>query len=289
MGLNGTVVTQTTTYYDPTSKTWTTTLPAGIPATGVFWSTDTSYVLSTSGWVSESNGLKGGNLTFNSDGSAIITDSASGANFKLEITATDIAGQTITQAAVPNLDSTWPTNPSAGNFPAGSLLYHLVVTTLTGAYKIENNSGDFSSSWGTRNGLIADTGWGHSIDSNDNSNWYFANFVSGGSTVDIYQQPVTNDTPTGARVKIGSGTYTKSILYGQEIVEINVPTGLRTQYKLGSNPIFAIIFGTISRGGHDVPGVDYSGGGYALNSIAMQFLQSQKVAAKTSGAVSAQW
>ena len=95
---------------------------------------------------------------------------------------------------------------------------------------------------------------------------FYAKFVSGGTTVDFYQQ---QNTP----LKIGSGSYAIVTVSGQQILEITIPAALRSQYKMTGNPIYGIVNGVVSSGKHNVPGVDYSNSMPAFNSVVSQYLQ----------------
>jgi hypothetical protein len=271
LAADGVNLTETYTYYDPSTRIWSTTLPTGIPANLFAGSAD--YYLTASGWVSGTagNGPQDISIAFNSDGTATISNKIDGSSAHWAVTSTDISGQSL--SAMASGISSWPILTTAGNFPSGSIRYVWTWTNLNDSYDVWS---DGSVSGVTTLDQIPGTVQSVYLDADDPIYSYYARFVSGGTTVDIYQTAVTvQGNYTGTPVKIGSGTYALITVSGQRILEITIPTSLRTQYRLESNPIFGVVpSGLIYRGTHSVPGVEYTNGpGTTLNGIAIQYLQ----------------
>ena len=261
LAADGVTLSNINTYYDGASKTWTTSLPSGAP-TDLFQQNNLSYVLTASGWVTNSNGTQGYSLAFNADGTATITTTIDGARSNIAITSTDISGQTI--SAMP---SSWPAWPVAGVFPSGSIRYDMIWTNLNDEYTLDNGAtvpaGTTLAQVPTFNGQI-------SINAFTDC---YAKFVAGSTTVDFYQYPTSGQTSQA--VKIGSGSYGFTIVSGQQILEIIIPPALRTQYGLGGNPIYGVVNGVVWSGWHSVPGLDPSANDGSCNSVAISYIQGQ--------------
>ena len=269
---DATTLTDTYTYYDPTSKAWTATIPTAYPAT-LFTGNGKLYLNST-GWVTGSDNPQNYSATFNSDGTVTVSSKiVGGKNGQITLSSTDVSGQLI--SAVGSSLTQWPVN-SASPFPAGSKQYNMVWTNLNDSYDL-----DTGGTMGTATSLSQVTTGSQTVyihTGNGNGNFY-AQFTGGG--VSFYQS--AQNSPG---VLIGSGSYAISTVSGQQILEITIPSALRTQYKLGGNPILAIVGGILYEGTHNQPGIDYNNGGYSWNSVAVQFLQSSLTAI---GSVTAHW
>jgi hypothetical protein len=270
LAANGANLAETYTYYDSAARTWSTTPPSGMPTT--LYGGTSDYHLTAAGWVigTVGGGAQDHTVADNVDGTATVTNTISGARANWAVTATDISGQPITSTAS-TISPWWTILTTAGNFAAGSIRFDSIWTDLNESY---NLWGSDVVSGVTSLDLIPSTLPNIYLDSYDAAYSYSVQFVSGGTTVDVYQ---TNRT-TGPPVKIGSGTYafyTTTAAFGQQrILEITIPANLRTQYKLESNPIYSTVGSVIYRGDHALPGLNYTGGpGNAFNLIAIQQLQ----------------
>ncbi|GEM_PF-3372009 len=269
LATDGVSLTGAYTYYDPAPATWTTTRPTGYPATLFAYGTD--YYLTASGWVSGGDGPQNSTFASNSDGSATLTNKTNSSAFKLTVTAIAISGQTI--AAQGAGTAWWPILSTAGVFPTGSIRYDMTWTNLSDSYTLWG-SNLIPLPTGTTLDQVPSYMQQVYVDSNNHSINYSAKFLSTGSTVEFYQQTmVSGQTTQPTPVLIGSGSYAIVTVSGQQILEITIPSALRTQYKLGGNPIFSIVGGAIYGGSHEVPGVSYSNDDKGANSIAVQHLQ----------------
>lgn len=182
------------------------------------------------------------------------------------MTSTDVSGQTIAAQGA-SLDD-WIFKSTAGVFPSGSIRYLMSMTNITDSYELWSDS-LFGST--TTLSQIPSTNNSIYVESSNDQNYnYYALFVNGGTTVDFYQQP---NGSTSSALKIGSGSYAYITIHGQEILEITIPPTLRSQYKLGGNPIYGTINGIVYEGDHDLPGVNYDSGGTGWNGVAIQHLQ----------------
>lgn len=243
-------------YYDRATKTWTTTQPAGLPADAFG---DADFNLTSTGWVYVADAPGNYSPVFNDDGTATLNGKVGGRSMKLAATSIDLSGQPITNAS-------WPLVAGAGPFPAGSVGYKLTFTGLTDSYSLWA-SNSLPSSFTSLTQVPA-LGWDAWIESSSDLYYYQASLVSGGTTVDIIQQSYASGEP----VKIGTGSYAITAVLGQQVLEVTIPAALRTQYRLGSNPIFGIVNGVVYGGVHEVAGVSNSEDG-GFNLVAAQHLQ----------------
>jgi hypothetical protein len=262
LAANGVNLAETfTSYLDPVSKTWSTTAPSGFPT-----NTNSDYTLTATGWVQGIDNPSNYVITFNADGSANLSNSSSGASALITISPVDVTGQAISLQGLSG--AILVAAPTV--FPAGSLRYDMVWNQLSNGYSLWDSYGN---SLGTDLTLIpgmflVGTGMQAYIDSSS-VNSYFAQFVGGASTVvNIYQQGTT--TP----ILIGTATYSITTVNSKQILEISIPSALRTQYSLGDNPIFALApTNFIALGGHSTIGISNSNGKGGFNEIAINHIK----------------
>lgn len=250
-----------TSYLDPVSKVWSATAPANFPTLQTLQS---DYVLTATGWQLNLNMPSDFTMAFNTDGSATISNAASGESGQITLSAVDVSGQ-----AIPPIG--FPLVAGAGAFPAGSLRYDMTWNTLVGYYALWDSWGN---SLGTDLTLIpgqfstATQFNSVPIDSNS-ATQYTAQFIGGASNVvNIYQMGTTMPT------LVGTATYSIVTVLGRQILEIDIPAALRTQYSLGNNPIFALApTGYIYRGDHSLPGPNYLNDKGGYNEIAINHIK----------------
>jgi hypothetical protein len=212
--------------------------------------------------VSAPDGPNGATVTFNSDGSASLTNPTVGLSSKITVTSVDISNQSIA-VGYPKY-SDWPISTSGNLFPSGSIRYDIVDTPLNDNYSIWWNTGvttTLASVPSTNAGTYI------SIDSPSSTNYYCTLSTTSNSAA-IYAQSIS--VPT----QIGTATWAITTVYGQQILEVSIPTAVRTQYQLGGNPIVAIINGSAWIGSHAFANVtDNGGGGVLINKTALDFLK----------------
>lgn len=247
------------TYLDPITKSWITTKPTGFPTQ------NTAYALTSTGWVTILDNASDHTMTFNADGTASLKAAAYGGDAKISLTQTDVSGQQIPANALRGAPLI--TNPAV--FPAGSLRYDLAWTQISDDYKLWDTVGPAGS---TLTSLPSSTNFFY-VEGNSLTYYYNAQFVGGGSNVVNIYQGLQNSTAQSTL--IGTATYTISTVRTQQILEISIPTSLRTAYNLGGNPIFASApNGYIMEGVHDFPGATSNGtNGGSFNKIAMDHIQ----------------
>jgi hypothetical protein len=282
MGLatDGVNLTDVFSYYDSPSHLWTATRPTALPSN--LFANRTSYFLTTSGWVSGSSGPQNFTTAFNTDGSATITNKIDSSSLKMAFSSTNVSGQTITSQGAEL--SRWPVLTTAAAFPTGSIRYDMTWTNLGDSYALWASSVIPGVTAVSQVPLSVPQGY---LDSSEQNYSYSLQFQSTGNTVNFYQTPNSGTSPTP--VLIGSGSYAIITVSGQQILEVTVPPALRTQYKLGGNPIYGVApNGTVYEGSHEVPGITYSNVGTTWNSVAIQYLQNCLSAALI-GAVTATW
>lgn len=266
LAADGVSLTETIEWYlNPVSKQWQTTAPAGFPTQGDL--NNYYYVLTSSGiWQAGNDGVSDAVVSFNSDGTANISSKTTPDVSKITMASVNLAGSAI--SSLEYYSSVIVPNP--GVFPAGSLGYTSTWTNLTNDYSLWDAYG---SSLGTDlnsipNMFIDGNGMQVYIDSNNFNISFYAQFVGGASNVvNFYMWSSLATLPT----KLGTtSTYSITSVNGQSILEIEIPSDLRTQYKLGNNPIFAYnsVKGYVMQGDHGAIGAtDYSEGnaGYSFN------------------------
>lgn len=262
LAANGSNLTETNTFYlDPITRSWTSTRPAGFPTDNA------DYGLTTNGWVLMSDGPTDDTVTFNADGSANIMTPVTGGNARITLAQVNVAGQAISTYGLDGAPLI--TNPAP--FPAGSLRYDLTWNQLSDDYNLWDQMGGMGTDLSLIPGRFA-AGSGMQADLNTNNNntsSFYAQFVGGASNVvNIYQRGA-------APVLVGTATYAITTVRGMQILEISIPSALRTQYSFADNPIFALApTGFIMYGGHSFPGATDNDGGGLYNEIAMNHIRS---------------
>jgi len=247
-----------TSYLDPVSKVWSTTAPANFPPQ------QGDYVLTATGWLLNQDNPSNYTMAFNTDGSATISNAVTGESAQITLSAVDVSGQ-----AIPPIG--FPLVPGAGTFPAGSLRYDMTWNTLVGYYALWDSWGNsLGSDLTLIPGQFSTTSQYNSVPIDSNSaNQYTAQFIGGASNVvNIYQMGTAMPT------LVGTATYAIVTVLGRQILEIDIPAALRTQYSLGNNPIFAVApTGFIYHGDHSLPGISFSNGKGGYNEIGVNHIK----------------
>jgi hypothetical protein len=250
------LMTAVPTYFIKTTGQWSSTAPAN----GYNPASSGGYDLASTGWVVSQNGPNGSSVVFNADGTATISNPTTGKQSKISVTSVDISNQSIA-AGYPKYSS-WPITTSGNLFPSGSMRYDIVDTVVNDSYSIWWNSGVTTTITGVPTSSVSIF-----IDSRSSTN-YYCTLAATGNSASIYAQTGT------ATSLIGTTTWAIATVSGQQILEVAIPSAIRTQYLLGGNPIVAIVNGTAWVGSHPLPNVtDYSGGGTLLNKTALDFLK----------------
>jgi hypothetical protein len=204
-------------------------------------------------------------IVFNADSSANITNTVTGESAQITVSSVNVAGQPI---STQGLDGAILLT-TAGVFPAGSLRYDMTWNTLIGSYSLYDSYGN---TLGTDVALIPDkflTTQGNTVYIDSNSiDEFYAKFIGGTSNVvNIYK---SWSSPT----LVGTATYSIATVIGKQILEINIPQALRTQYSLGNNPIFSLApTGFVYHGDHSTPGISYTNGNGGYNDIAINHIK----------------
>ena len=267
-------LTETWSYWDQTNKAWTATRPSGLPA-GTF-NNGSDYYLTSSGWINGSSNAQAYTISFNTDGTAVITNTYDGSQAKITVTSTDISGRTVSTALANTPASIFPINSTAPVLPAGSIRYTMIFDQLTDSYDAWDY-GSIGTSVTTLSSVptIFADGNGTSqqvyIDSNSINSYFYALFGSGNS-INIYQQAYTG-TSLSTPTLIGTTTWAYKTASGQQLLVITIPQALRTQYKLGWDPFFAVINGVVKQGGYQIGGqTSYTNGGTSYNKTVADFI-----------------
>ena len=259
ISFTGSVMSNTASYFNKATGTWSTTAPAGVIISP-------NYALTTTGWVQEASDSPGGyGMVFNADGTATITSPTDGSQRSVTLTSTDLSSKSI--ASSYSKSNHWPLkNGGAALFPAGSVLFNVVLTPLTDIYELWNQLGT-ATSIASAPATIGNV----SVDSVSSTNFY-CTFDTTGNTATIHAQP------SGSTISstIGTATWATTTVHGQQILEISIPSALRVQNQLGGNPILSVLNGLVWEGSHSAPNViDYSSGGLLLNKTALDFMVTQ--------------
>lgn len=260
LAADGATLTNTTvSYYDRASNTWTSTLPAGFPANN-----STDFTLSSGGvWISEPDGPQGFTVVFNADGTARLTNPASGEIIDVSVNPVNISGQAISAS---DLDGSLLTATSAV-YPSGAVKYNLTITSLADSYQVWGSYFQLTTLASVPAAFAESSTNGNDIyiESPSRTEYFFGKFADG-TNVNIYRN--TNTSQTAPQL-IGTATAATVAVSGQQILEISIPAALRTSYSLSSNPIFAVVNGIVMQGVHSFAGVDQNKGGSMLNDIAI--------------------
>ena len=265
MGLKADGVTMTraiVSYYDRTSKTWRSTPPAGFPTNN-----SVDYALSAAGtWVVD-DGPEGYTVVFNSDSTATVTSPATGEIITIAFTSDNLSGQTILTTGTDGA----PLLSTAGLYPAGSSKYNIAISSTTDSYSLWSNNSQRTSLAAVPAAYAEDgTGSTFSIESPDRTAYFYGKFVAGSTTsVNVYRGIDNSPSPAAF---VGTATAATKTVLGQQILEITIPAGLKTTYKL-SNTIFAVVGGVVLEGAHYLPGLDANRGGSLLNNVAINHLK----------------
>jgi hypothetical protein len=265
LAADGVSLTETIEWYlNPVSKQWQTTAPAGFPTQGD--QNNYYYVLTSSGvWQAGNDGISDTVISFNSDGSANISSKTTSGVSKITMASVNLAGTPV--SSLEYYSSMLVPSPTV--FPTGSLGYTTTWSNLTNDYSLWDGYGnalgtDLNS---IPNMFIDGNGMHVYIDSNNFNTSFYAQFIAGASNVvNFYMWSSLATSPTKLAT---TSTYSITTVNGQSILEIAIPPDLRTQYKLGNNPIFAYnsVKGYVMQGDHTAIGAtDYSeGNGYSFN------------------------
>lgn len=265
MGLKADGVTMTraiVSYYNRATKTWISTPPVGFPT-----SNSVDYVLSPAGtWVVD-DGPEGYTVVFNSDGTARITSPATGEIITVAFTSDNLTGQTILTTGTDGA----PLLSTAGLYPAGSTKYNIAISSTTDNYSLWGNNSQLTSLAAVPAAYAEDgTGSSFSIESPDRTAYFYGKFVAGSTTnVNVYRGIDNSPSPA---VLVGTATAATNTVLGQQILEITIPAGLKSTYKL-SNTIFAVVGGFVLEGAHYLPGLEANRGGSMLNNVAVNHLK----------------
>lgn len=263
LAADGATLTNTTVlYHDRASNTWTSAIPAGFPANN-----STDFTLSSGGvWISEPDGPQGFTVVFNADGTARLTNPASGEIIDVSVNPVDISGQAISAS---DLDGSQLTATSAV-YPSGAVKYNLTITSLADSYQVWGSYFQLTTLTSVPAAFAESSTTGNNniyIESPSDTEYFFGKFADGSTTnVNIYRN--TNTSQTAPQL-IGTATAATVTVSGQQILEISIPAALRTSYSLSSNPIFAVVNGIVMQGVHSFAGVDQNKGGSMLNDIAI--------------------
>jgi hypothetical protein len=249
---------ESATYLDPVTKAWISTQPTGFP-------TSTTYALASTGWVAIPDTASDYSVTFNADGTASLKAAAFGSDAKISMTQTDVSGQQIPANALRGA----PLIANPAVFPASSLRYDLAWTQISDDYRLWDTVGSAGS---TLTSLLSSTNYFY-VEGNNSTYYYNAQFVGGTSNVVNIYQGLRNSTTQ--QTLIGTATYSITTVRNVQLLEISIPSTLRTAYNLGGNPIFASApNGFIMEGVHDFPGASSNGtNGGSFNKIAIDHIQ----------------
>lgn len=266
MGLasDGVTLTKTTPYYfDRVSKTWINSVPAGYPTNN-----NINYSLSSSGaWVVD-DAPQGFTAVFNADGSARLTSPKSTEIVDVTVNAVNLAGLPIPTSGLDGL----PILATASGFPSGAVAYQLNVTSITDTYQLWSSYSNLTALASVPTAFVENNTNGMSIyfENNSQTEFFYGNFAVGSSTaVNIYRGTNTGTMPT----LIGTATAATSTVLGQQIMEIVIPSAVKTTYGLIQNPIFAVNAGVVMQGAHSPIGPDANKGGNMYNDIAINHIK----------------
>lgn len=271
IGISGSAMSKSISYYNSANATWGATAPTG-------YSRNSGYVLGASQWVQNVDGPSGYGIAYNTDGTATLTNPASGDQMHLELSTTDISGLSIASGFASDYQQ-WKFTDGQTAFPTGSIRYDAALTPLNDSYEVQGQYGPITSLTS-----IPTTVTKIYMDSNSRATDYYCVPDTTGNSVTIYSEPSGGGSPT----TIGTATWTISLVHGQQIAEILIPFELRGQYKLGGNPIVTVIGGYAWVGRHSIANqIDNSSGATLLNTTAFNYLKSQF--SLGAGSVTASW
>jgi len=251
-------------YFDTAStRMWVNSMPPDFPSLVA-----TEYHLTSSGWAQITDVPQDGSITsFNNDGTATMTSAITGDTSIASVSAVDISGKTVSSSGLYGL----PLNLPAGTFfPTGSLRFDFTYNKQQDSYSLYTT---YNNTLGTNLAAIPGmfpVGGSATVYIDTTVGSFYAQFVGGTSTVvNIYSN---NSSPAAL---IGTGSYAITTVKGVSILDITIPSTLRTQYGLAYNPIFALgPTGVIMLGNHAPIGV-YDGYYTYYNDIAINFIKSR--------------
>ena len=258
-----TMTNSNTSYLDPVTKTWTSSVPTGFPSNN----NSSDYALTSSGtWVLNSNGPQGYTAVFNADGSARITDPISGSILDVSAGAANIAGQNISSSG---LDGALLLS-GATTYPSGSVTYNLTITNVNDSYTVWNSNTSLSTLASVPAAYASSNGPSINVDYNSTTDYIYANYASGSSTtVNIFKS-----TLASAPLLIGTATASTVTAFGQQLIEITIPANVRSTYQITNNPIFAVVNGVVMQGSHSLAGfVDSNKSSGMFNDIAINHIK----------------
>jgi hypothetical protein len=281
-----TKLTETRYFYDSTSKTWTTTVPANSS------SDSASYFLTSTGWVKSADTASNGTIAFAADGTVTFTHSADSSRMVISTEIFDLSNTLMLSYLAEgsygydgSIYKMW-LKDSTLKFPAGAKGIRLKFKQLDDSYKI----------WA---GTYTDPQTGQTQESNrvgvydsvtrgmtylttleqipttlkaGSSNRFFLNSNSGSSIYAVFtdssnvavyvQQYVPGMGMTGEPVQVGTGTYAVKTVLGQSIGVVTLSDDLRLKYRVGADPILVVKDGYVRVGTYSKAGTSGDNDGF---------------------------